>query len=28
VDFDTPGLRNFGTTVQGLAELMQRLFPR
>lgn len=28
VDFDTPGLRNFGTTVQGLAELMNRLFPR
>lgn len=28
VDFDTPGLRTFGTTVQGLAELMNRLFPR
>src|SRR5262249_33531123 len=28
VDFDTPGLRGFGTTVQNLAELMSRLFPR
>jgi len=28
VDFDTHGLREFGTTVQGLAELMSRLFPR
>lgn len=28
VDFDTHGLREFGATVQGLAELMKRLFPR
>jgi hypothetical protein len=28
VDFDTPGLREFGTRVQNLAELMRRLFPR
>ena len=28
VDFDTAGLREFGKTVQSLAELMNRLFPR
>jgi prophage DNA circulation protein len=28
VDFETPGLQGFGKTVQNLAELMNRLFPR
>lgn len=28
VDFDTQGLRELGITVQSLAELMRRLFPR
>jgi len=28
VDFDTPGLKPFGKTVQDVAQLMSRLFPR
>jgi hypothetical protein len=28
VDFDTPGLKAFGKTVQDVAQLMSRLFPR
>ena len=28
VDFDTPGLKPFGKTVQDIAQLMSRLFPR